>query len=92
MTLKPISPLICLNYNPKDSHILVGGCFNGQIGTFRDDRRGVSVCDRVYKDVTVCFSVLGHPERQPACGHFHCGAESQGPGLQNRLAAVQDRN
>ena len=30
--LKPVSPLVCLEYNPKDSHILVGGCYNGQIG------------------------------------------------------------
>lgn len=34
MTLKPVSPLVCLEYNPKDSHILVGGSYNGQIGTF----------------------------------------------------------
>ena len=35
MTLKPASPLVCLDYNPKDSHTLVGGCYNGQIGGFR---------------------------------------------------------
>lgn len=34
MTLKPVSPLVCLEYNPKDSHILVGGSYNGQIGGF----------------------------------------------------------
>ena len=32
MTLKPVSPLVCLEYNPKDSHILIGGQYNGQIG------------------------------------------------------------
>lgn len=32
MTLKPVCPLVCLEYNPKDSHILVGGSYNGQIG------------------------------------------------------------
>lgn len=32
MVLKPVSPLVCLEYNPKDSHILLGGCYNGQIG------------------------------------------------------------
>lgn len=32
MTLKPVSPLVCLEYNPKDSHVLLGGCYNGQIG------------------------------------------------------------
>lgn len=34
MTLKPVCPLVCLEYNPKDSHILVGGSYNGQIGKF----------------------------------------------------------
>ena len=31
-TLKPVSPLVCLEYNPKDVHVLIGGCYNGQIG------------------------------------------------------------
>ncbi|XP_065826418.1 dynein axonemal intermediate chain 2-like isoform X2 [Oscarella lobularis] len=39
MTLKPISPLVCLEYNPKDSHVLVGGCYNGLLG-FWDTRKG----------------------------------------------------
>lgn len=30
--LKPVSPLVCLEYNPKDVHILIGGCYNGQVG------------------------------------------------------------
>jgi len=34
LTLKPVSPLVSLEYNPKDSHVLVGGCYNGQIGRF----------------------------------------------------------
>ena len=32
MTLKPISPLVCIEYNPKDPHCLVGGQYNGQLG------------------------------------------------------------
>lgn len=32
LVLKPSSPLVSLEYNPKDSHILVGGCYNGQMG------------------------------------------------------------
>ena len=32
LTLKPVSPLVCVEYNPKDSHVLLGGCYNGQIG------------------------------------------------------------
>nr|XP_057917393.1 dynein axonemal intermediate chain 2-like [Doryrhamphus excisus] len=39
MTLKPASPLVCLDYNPKDSHTLVGGSYNGQI-VFWDTRKG----------------------------------------------------
>ncbi|KAM6903932.1 dynein axonemal intermediate chain 2 [Lycodopsis pacificus] len=39
MTLKPASPLVCLEYNPKDCHTLVGGSYNGQIA-YWDTRRG----------------------------------------------------
>lgn len=38
-TLKPVSPLVCVEYNPKDPHILVGGCYNGQLG-YWDTRKG----------------------------------------------------
>ncbi|XP_069581767.1 dynein axonemal intermediate chain 2 [Brachyistius frenatus] len=38
-TLKPASPLVCLDYNPKDSHTLVGGSYSGQIA-YWDTRRG----------------------------------------------------
>ena len=31
-TVKPSSPLVCIEYNPKDPHVLVGGCYNGQLG------------------------------------------------------------
>ncbi|XP_067928914.1 dynein intermediate chain 3, ciliary-like [Watersipora subatra] len=39
MTLKPVSPLVCIEYNPKDSHILLGGCYNGQVA-YWDVRKG----------------------------------------------------
>ncbi|XP_067914809.1 dynein axonemal intermediate chain 2 isoform X1 [Heterodontus francisci] len=39
MVIKPVSPLVCLEYNPKDSHILAGGCYNGQMG-YWDTRKG----------------------------------------------------
>lgn len=42
MTLKPASPLVCLEYNPKDCHTLVGGSYNGQIGGFSTDGRPLS--------------------------------------------------
>lgn len=34
VTLKPPSALVSLQYNPKDPHTLVGGCYCGQIGGF----------------------------------------------------------
>ncbi|KAH0629340.1 hypothetical protein JD844_011348 [Phrynosoma platyrhinos] len=39
MVIRPTSPLVCLEYNPKDSHILIGGCYNGQIA-YWDTRKG----------------------------------------------------
>jgi len=39
MVLKPISPLVCIEYNPKDPHVLVGGQYNGQLA-FWDTRKG----------------------------------------------------
>jgi len=38
-TLKPVSPIVCIEYNPKDSHILAGGQYNGQL-SFWDTRKG----------------------------------------------------
>lgn len=37
--LKPSSPMLCLEYNPKDPHLLIGGYQNGQIALF-DTRKG----------------------------------------------------
>ena len=31
LSLKPISPLVCVEFNPKDTHQLVGGSYNGQV-------------------------------------------------------------
>ncbi|XP_049625909.1 LOW QUALITY PROTEIN: dynein axonemal intermediate chain 2 [Suncus etruscus] len=44
MTLKPPSPLVTLEYNPKDSHVLLGGCYNGQIACW-DTRKGSLVAE-----------------------------------------------
>ncbi|KAM9794479.1 dynein axonemal intermediate chain 2 [Syngnathus typhle] len=54
LTLKPASPLVCLDYNPKDPHTLVGGSYNGQI-VFWDTRKGsqptdVSSLEQSHKD------------------------------------------
>uniref|UniRef100_UPI00358E7F12 dynein axonemal intermediate chain 2-like n=1 Tax=Myxine glutinosa TaxID=7769 RepID=UPI00358E7F12 len=39
MSLKPASALLCLEFNPKDSQTLVGGCYNGQLA-YWDTRNG----------------------------------------------------
>ncbi|XP_005412284.1 PREDICTED: dynein intermediate chain 2, axonemal isoform X1 [Chinchilla lanigera] len=44
MALKPSSPLVTLEYNPKDSHVLLGGCYNGQIACW-DTRKGSLVAE-----------------------------------------------
>lgn len=44
IALKPPSPLITLEYNPKDSHVLLGGCYNGQIACW-DTRKGSLVAE-----------------------------------------------
>ncbi|XP_018423722.1 PREDICTED: dynein intermediate chain 2, axonemal [Nanorana parkeri] len=55
LTLKPVSPLVSLEYNPKDSHILVGGCYNGQM-TYWDTRKGGQPVE---------LSVIEHSHRDP---------------------------
>uniref|UniRef100_A0A4W4GBE0 Dynein, axonemal, intermediate chain 2b n=2 Tax=Electrophorus electricus TaxID=8005 RepID=A0A4W4GBE0_ELEEL len=55
MTLKPVSPLVCLEYNPKDSHILIGGSYNGQIA-YWDTRKGSQPVE---------MSAVEHSHRDP---------------------------
>mmetsp|Transcript_27229 Transcript_27229/g.69188 ORF Transcript_27229/g.69188 Transcript_27229/m.69188 type:complete len:565 (-) Transcript_27229:474-2168(-) len=42
--LTPASPLCCLEYNPKDPHLLVGGSYNGLVSYF-DTRKGETPVD-----------------------------------------------
>ncbi|CAH1794607.1 unnamed protein product [Owenia fusiformis] len=56
MVLKPVSPLVCLEYNPKDAHVLLGGCYNGQIA-FWDTRKGSQPVE---------MSPIEHSHRDPA--------------------------
>ncbi|NWU95710.1 DNAI2 protein, partial [Upupa epops] len=39
LVLNPSSPLVTLEYNPKDSYVLAGGCYNGQMA-YWDTRKG----------------------------------------------------
>ncbi|XP_013416067.1 dynein intermediate chain 3, ciliary [Lingula anatina] len=55
-TLKPVSPLVCVEYNPKDAHVLVGGCYNGQIA-YWDTRKGSQPVET---------SPIEHSHRDPA--------------------------
>mmetsp|Transcript_46296 Transcript_46296/g.76595 ORF Transcript_46296/g.76595 Transcript_46296/m.76595 type:complete len:571 (-) Transcript_46296:17-1729(-) len=42
--LCPSSPLCCIEYNPKDPHLLVGGSYNGLV-SYWDTRKGASPAD-----------------------------------------------
>ncbi|XP_027482084.1 dynein intermediate chain 2, axonemal isoform X2 [Zalophus californianus] len=44
IVLKPSSSLVTLEYNPKDSHVLLGGCYNGQLACW-DTRKGSLVAE-----------------------------------------------
>uniref|UniRef100_A0A8C9SCC7 Dynein axonemal intermediate chain 2 n=1 Tax=Scleropages formosus TaxID=113540 RepID=A0A8C9SCC7_SCLFO len=55
LTLKPVSPLVSLEYNPKDSHILLGGSYNGQIA-YWDTRKGGQPVE---------MSAIEHSHRDP---------------------------
>jgi len=56
MSLRPAgSPLVCVEYNPKDSHILVGGQYNGQV-LYWDTRKGSQPVD---------MSLVEHSHRDP---------------------------
>jgi dynein intermediate chain 2 len=44
LELLPASPIVCIAYNPKDAHILLGGCYNGLL-QYWDDRKGGSPVD-----------------------------------------------
>ena len=44
MELQPSSALCCLEYNPKDPHLLVGGSYNGLI-SYWDTRKGCNPAD-----------------------------------------------
>ncbi|KAM4824546.1 dynein axonemal intermediate chain 2 [Urocitellus parryii] len=48
IVLKPPSPLVTLEYNPKDSHVLLGGCYNGQIVCLSRDFSTSPLAPRVY--------------------------------------------
>jgi len=51
-TLRPLnSPCVTLEYNPKDQHIVLGGCLNGQV-CFWDTRKGSKPVDTTPIDIS----------------------------------------
>ena len=52
-TLTPTSPLVCIKYNPKDPHILVGGSYNGLLCMF-------FAKDRYFCPAFNCFTALAY--------------------------------
>ncbi|CAF3414406.1 unnamed protein product [Rotaria sp. Silwood1] len=56
LSLKPLSPLVCVEFNPKDTHQLVGGCYNGQVCIF-DTRKGSTAVEQ---------SLIENSHRDPA--------------------------
>ena len=96
LALKPISPLVTLEYNPKDPHTLIGGCYNGQLLLF-DTRKGsqfVEVYSLLYIRnyiytvyyLSICLFIIcfntGNSNREVA----------QRPSLLLSLLAEQDRH
>ena len=74
MTLTPPSPLCCLEYNPKDPHLLVGGSYNGLI-TCYDTRVGytpkdTSIIEKSHRDPV--YKVAWLPGKTP----FECVSTS----------------
>ena len=61
-TLKPSSPLCCLEYNPKDSYLIVGGSYNGLVQVW-DTRTGSapkeqSIIEKSHRDLVYSIAWL----------------------------------
>ena len=74
ITLTPPSPLCCLEYNPKDPHLLVGGSYNGLV-TCYDTRVGytpkdVSIIEKSHRDPV--YKITWLPGKTP----FECASTS----------------
>ena len=66
LELHPASPIVCIEYNPKDPHILLGGCYNGLI-QYWDTRKG----SEVRANMLTCMRVSPSPA-VPAFRPFAC--------------------
>jgi dynein intermediate chain 2 len=59
-TIIPSSPLVCLKYNPKDPHVLVGGSYNGLVGT---NCMGPPITSPLCAHAFCLQRLLGHTKR-----------------------------
>ena len=74
LELIPSSPLCCLEYNPKDPHLLAGGSYNGLI-SYWDTRRGsnpvdVSIIESSHRDPVYDIAWI------PGKTHYDCASTS----------------
>lgn len=77
-TLSPSSPLVSLEYNNKDGHILIGGQYNGQIAVW-DTRKGprpteVSPIEKSHRDPVYRATFLSTKAGTDA---FSCSTDGQ---------------
>lgn len=78
MTLSPSSPLVSIEYNTKDGHILLGGQYNGQIAVW-DTRKGsrpveVSPIEKSHRDPVYRARYLSTKTGTDA---FSCSSDGQ---------------
>eukprot|EP01135_Chromosphaera_perkinsii_P006543 Nk52_evm15s539 gene=Nk52_evmTU15s539 len=76
--ITPPSPLVCLEYNPKDPHVLVGGCYNGLVA-YWDTRRGsmpvdVSPIEKSHRDPVYKVSWI---QSKTGTECFSCSTDAQ---------------
>ncbi|EGD83093.1 dynein intermediate chain 2 [Salpingoeca rosetta] len=74
-TLSPSSPLVSLRYNPKDVHILLGGCYNGQVAIW-DTRKGsrpleTSPVEQSHRDPVYAAEFLASKTGTHTCTHTY---------------------
>ncbi|KAJ3016496.1 UNVERIFIED_CONTAM: Dynein intermediate chain 2, axonemal [Siphonaria sp. JEL0065] len=77
-TLTPSSPLVCIKYNPKDPHILVGGSYNGLL-SYWDTRKGAypvdtSTIEKSHRDPVYNLSWV---QSKSGCEFFSVSTDGQ---------------
>ena len=55
LELKPPHHLVSCEFNPKDGHLLAGGCYNGQVWTALSQPSFTSCCLHYFQPMQVCW-------------------------------------